>query len=81
MQNLAVLFLGLEQNHRCSKTINLVLIFIQPHPVRTGPTPTSGSLYLRFYICSSVFVVNKYRVVLGEPFGKAFRHLACFEIH
>lgn len=48
MQNQAVLFLGLQQNHMYTKTINSVLAFIQSHSVRTGPTPTSGFLYFRY---------------------------------
>lgn len=45
MQNLAVLFVGLQQNHVYTKTINFVLGFVPSHSVRTSPTATNGFLY------------------------------------
>lgn len=77
MQNLAALFLGLQQNHTYTKPINFVLAFVQSHSVRTGPTQVIAFIQDTKSAdqCSSV---NKHSVIVRVTFVKVFRHPTSF---
>lgn len=76
MQNLAVLFLGLQQNHMYTKSINFVLALVECHELVQHPQVVSFIQDTKSADrCSSV---NKYRVIVGLTFVKAFKHLASF---